>query len=120
MRNELGLSYIPFIARLLFEDGSEFFLGLLDVGEGRALVHSIFPYATIARQNDVKLSVRVKDHLHFVEDIVPIGAILQINLRHVGVPWPLIIVIIDLILLFLGEFIVKWNVVKLLLRLHDL
>ena len=83
-------------------------------------MHSVLSDATIARQNDVKSSVRVKDHLHFVENIVTPGAILQIDLRHVGIPRPLILVIINLILLLLGELTVKWNVVKLLFRLHDL
>ena len=83
-------------------------------------MHSELSDAAVARQNDVKSSVRVKDHLHFVENIVTPGAILQIDLRHVGIPRPLVLVIVDLILLLRGEFTVKWNVVELLLCLQDL
>ena len=77
---------VPIVARFLLEDCSEFLLCFFNVVKGRLLVHAMLTNASISRQYDVKLAVRVKEHLHLVEDVVTIGTIPEVHLGRVCVP----------------------------------
>lgn len=82
-------------------------------------MHADLSDAAISCQHDVQLSVAIIDYLNLVEDVVAIWAVLKVNLSQVGVPWVLLVIIVDLILLFTSKLAVDRHVVKLLLLLED-
>ena len=74
---------------------------------------------TVPGQHDVKLAVRIVNHLDLVEDKVTERTIRKIYLSHVCVPSNLVIVVVDLVLLFTSKLAIDWNMIQLLLLLKD-
>jgi hypothetical protein len=109
----------PLVARLLLVDRSELLLGLFNVVEGSPLVHAVFADSSVSGNHDVQFAVRVEDHLNLVEDKIPVRAILQIHLGHIGVPRELGLVVVDLVLLLSVEFLIDGNIVQFFLFLKD-
>ena len=74
-------------------------------------MYAVLANATVPGHHDVKLAVRVKQHLHLVENVIAIRAIREVDLCHVDVPGALALVVVHLVLLLILEVLVNRDVV---------
>lgn len=110
---EISQGGLPLVAGLLLENCVEFLLRFFEVRERSALMHAFFTNAAVPCEHNVKVSVRVVDHLHFVENVVAVVTVLQVDLDHVCVVRTTIGVLafkVNRILLLSSKLLVERNI----------
>lgn len=75
----------PLVARLLLENALEFLLSFVQIREWSTLVHTFVADATVPCQHNVEFTIGVIDHLHCIERVVSVEAVLEVYLDHVAV-----------------------------------
>jgi hypothetical protein len=101
-------------SRLLLEDLLELFFGILNLIKGGSLVHACLPNSSPASEYHVEIAVGIVEQLHFIENIVAIYAVFEIDLSQIDVPWFLTF-IEDLVGDFESASLVYWDPLILLL-----